>query len=184
MTEALFDGLGIDGVSYEAESEYGLYHPGRCARIIKTTDRGERVEMGIMGEIHPDVAESYGLETRSYAAELFFRNLIEFASDEIHYEQLPKYPAMSRDIAMVVPEETTVATIEKVITEAGTDILRDVRLFDVYRGEQVERGKKSVAFSLTYRHDDRTLTDKETESVHRNVLAALREKLDAAIRDN
>lgn len=184
MTEALFDRLGIDGVSYEAESEYGLYHPGRCARIIKTTDRGERVEMGIMGEIHPDVAESYGLETRSYAAELFFRNLIEFASDEIHYEQLPKYPAMSRDIAMVVPEETTVATIEKVITEAGTDILRDVRLFDVYRGEQVERGKKSVAFSLTYRHDDRTLTDKETESVHRNVLAALREKLDAAIRDN
>ena len=184
MIEALFDRLGITGVSYVAESEYGVYHPGRCARIIKTTDKGEEVELGIMGEIHPEVAENYGFTVRVYAAELFFANLVEFADREVHYTKPPKYPAMSRDVAMVVDEATPAAEIEKVIRSAGDALLRDVKLFDVYRGEQVESGKKSVAYSITYRHDDRTLTDEETERAHSKVIAALREKIGAVIRDN
>lgn len=184
ILEKLFDVLGIKGVLFERESEYGTYHPGRCARIVKVTDKGENVELGIMGEIHPDVADNYGLEQRAYCAELFFANLIEFTADEIHYTKPPKYPAMTRDIAMLVDEDTEVAAIENTIKAAGCDILRSVRLFDVYRGEQVGNGKKSVAFSLTYRHDDRTLTDGETDAAHAGILAALKENIKATIRDN
>ena len=184
MIEGLFDALGITGVKYVPESEYGVYHPGRCARIVKTADNGEEVEMGIMGEVHPDVAENYGLGLRTYAAELFFDRLLEFESREIHYVKPPKFPSTSRDIAMIVKESTPVAEIEAVIEEAAPEILRGAKLFDIYRGVQVGPGAKSVAYSLTYRRDDRTLTDEETEAAHAEVIAALREKLGAIIRDN
>ena len=191
MIESLLDGMGIEDVEYVAESEYGTYHPGRCARIVKKVGgRGEDgslvmdVELGIMGEIHPDVQENYDIDTRCYGAELFFDKLVEYSNKEIHYEKPPRFPAMVRDIAMIVDEETEVFAIEKVIKEAATELLKDVKLFDVYRGEQVGDNKKSVAFSLTYRHDDRTLTDDETEEANGQVVAALREKLGAVIRDN
>ncbi len=191
MIEALFDGMGITDVEYIPESEYGTFHPGRCARIVKkVAGRGEDgsltmdVELGIMGEIHPDVQENYDIDTRTYAAELFFDKMVEYANKEIHYEKPPRFPAMTRDIAMIVDEEESVSLIEKVIKEAGTELLRNVELFDVYRGEQVGEGKKSVAFSLTYRHDDKTLTDDETEAANSQVVNALREKLGAVIRDN
>ena len=115
---------------------------------------------------------------------MFFDKLVTFADKEVHYVRPPKYPAMVRDIAMIVDEDETVAKIEEVIKAAGTDLLKAVTLFDVYRGEQVGEGKKSVAFSLTYRHDERTLTDDETEAAHAEVLKALKEKLGAIIRDN
>lgn len=191
MIEALLDGMGVTDVEYISESEYGTYHPGRCARIVKKVDgRGEdgsltdEVEIGIMGEIHPDVQENYDIDVRVYGAELFFDRLVEFANKEIHYEKPPRFPAMVRDIAMIVDEEAPVHDIQKVILEAGTELLKGVELFDVYRGEQVGEGKKSVAFSLTYRHDDRTLTDDETEGANAQVVAALRDKLGAVIRDN
>ncbi len=191
MIEALLEDMGIDQVEFIPESEYGTYHPGRCARIVKMVDgRGEDgsltmdVELGIMGEIHPDVQENYDLDTRVYAAELFFDKMVEYANKEIHYEKPPRFPAMTRDIAMIVDEDQSVHQIEKVILGAGTELLRGVELFDVYRGEQVGEGKKSVAFSLTYRHDDRTLTDEETEAANSQVVAALKEKIGAVIRDN
>lgn len=184
MVEALLESMGIKGAEYVAESEYATFHPGRCARIIMPQEQGEDIELGIMGEFHPDVLENYDIDTKCYGAELFFDKLTDLADKEIHYVKPPKYPAMVRDIAMIVDEEDEARQIEKVIREAGTEILRDVKLFDVYRGEQVGEGKKSVAFSLTYRHDDRTLTDEETEGVHSKVIAALREKLGAVIRDN
>jgi len=97
-----------------------------------------------MGEIHPDVASSYGIGDKVYCGEFFIDRLIEFSSREIQYAKPPKYPSTSRDIAMVVDESTAVADIEKVIKEAGTEILRGVKLFDIYRGIQVGKGKKSV----------------------------------------
>lgn len=184
MIECMFDMMGIKDVSYIAEPEYGVYHPGRCARVVKVTDNGEEVELGIMGEIHPDVASNYGIGDKVYCGEFFIDRLIEFSSREIQYAKPPKYPSTSRDIAMVVDESTAVADIEKVIKEAGTEILRDVKLFDIYRGIQVGKGKKSVAYSLTYRHDDRTLTDVETEEAHAKVVEALKNNLGASIRDN
>ena len=184
MVECMFDMMGIKDVSYIAESEYGIYHPGRCARVVKVTDKGEEVELGIMGEVHPDVASNYGIGDKVYCGEFFLDRLIEFSSREIQYSKPPKYPSTSRDIAMVVSESTPVAEIEKVIKEAGTEILRSVKLFDIYRGIQVGAGKKSVAYSLTYRHDDRTLTDVETEEAHAKVVEALKNNLGASIRDN
>ena len=184
MIECMFDMMGIKDVSYIAESEYGIYHPGRCARVVKVTEKGEEVELGIMGEVHPDVASNYGIGDKAYCGEFFLDRLIEFSSREIQYSKPPKYPSTSRDIAMVVSESTPVAEIEKVIKEAGTEILRSVKLFDIYRGIQVGAGKKSVAYSLTYRHDDRTLTDVETEEAHAKVVEALKNNLGASIRDN
>ena len=184
MIECMFDMMGIKDVSYIAESEYGVYHPGRCARVVKVTDKGEEVELGIMGEVHPDVASNYGIGDKAYCGEFFLDRLMEFSSREIQYSKPPKYPSTSRDIAMVVSESTPVAEIEKVIKEAGTEILRSVKLFDIYRGIQVGAGKKSVAYSLTYRHDDRTLTDVETEEAHAKVVEALKNNLGASIRDN
>ncbi|MBF1187422.1 MAG: phenylalanine--tRNA ligase subunit beta [[Eubacterium] sulci] len=184
MVECMFDMMGIKDVSYIAESEYGIYHPGRCARVVKVTEKGEEVELGIMGEVHPDVASNYGIGDKVYCGEFFLDRLIEFSSREIQYSKPPKYPSTSRDIAMVVSESTPVAEIEKVIKEAGTEILRSVKLFDIYRGIQVGPGRKSVAYSLTYRHDDRTLTDVETEEAHAKVVEALKNNLGASIRDN
>ena len=188
--EELLEKLGIKELEFIPEKEYGTYHPGRCARIaVKDDNCGftgsdeELVELGIMGEVHPDVAEKYGIGTRCYVAELFFNVVSEMANLEKTYKPLPKYPAVSRDIALVVDEDTAVGDIEKTIKEAGNELLRNIKLFDVYRGPQVGENKKSVAFALTYRHDERTLTDEDVNKVHSKILDVLKEKLDAALRD-
>ena len=186
----LLNKLGIKKLEFIAESEYGVYHPGRCARVVAYHDvelengwAVEEVELGIMGEVHPEVAEKYGIDTRCYLCELMFNTVTELADLEKAYTQLPKYPATTRDIALQVDEDVAVGDIERVIREAGTEILRNIKLFDIYRGKQVAEGKKSVAFNLTYRHNDRTLTEEDITKAHGNVLQALKEKLDAALRE-
>ena len=188
--EELMTKLGIGNLEFIAEKEYGTYHPGRCARIAtKEIHYGpagpeeELVELGIMGEVHPDVAEKYGIGTRCYAAELFFNVITEMANLEKAYSPLPKYPATARDIALAVDESMAVGDIEKVIASAGGKILKNIKLFDVYRGPQIGENKKSVAFALTYRHDDRTLTDEDVNKVHDKILKTLKEKLDVTLRD-
>lgn len=184
MIVTLLERLGIGELEFVAESEYGTYHPGRCARILTKDKNGEVVELGIMGEYHPDVTEAFGIGTRAYGAELFFDLIVELSEKEIQYHQPPKYPSTSRDIAMVVDEDTLVGDMEKKIKEVGTEILKGVKLFDVYRGQQVEEGKKSVAFSLTYRHDDKTLTDEEADAVHAKVIEAMKDAFKAVIRES
>ncbi len=184
MVEGLLDKLNSGDVSYVAETDYSLFHPGRCARIIKTTELGEKVELGIMGQVHPDVCERYNLDVDVYCVEMFIANLIEFADTSWHYVKPPKYPAMSRDIAMVVDESVQIATIKEAIEDAGGQLFKGAELFDIYRGEQVGEGKKSVAFNLKYRHDDRTLTDSETQDEHMKIIEELKRKLDIVIRDN
>ena len=190
MVVTLLDKLGIRNLEFIAESEYGVYHPGRCARIVAHHEVElewgpaiEEVELGIMGEVHPEVADKYGIGTRCYAAELMFNTVTELANLEKAYTQLPKYPSTSRDIALLVDEDVAVGDIEKVIRAAGTEILRDVKLFDIYRGKQVAEGKKSVAFNLTYRHNERTLTDEDVAAAHGPVLEALKDQLDAVLRE-
>ena len=141
-------------------------------------------ELGIMGEIHPDAAANFGLDgVRVYCCELMFGAVARKANTEIVYTPLPKYPSTSRDIALLVDENVEVGKIEHVIRMHGEPILERVRLFDVYRGKQVEEGKKSVAFNLVYRHKDKTLTDEEVNSVHETVLKKLKEELNAVLRD-
>lgn len=182
--------MGITELTFEAESEYGVYHPGRCARIAVASKHsgndGQILydELGIMGEIHPDVAENYGMDgVRVYCCELIFDAVMRHADTEKAYTPLPKYPSTSRDIALLVEEDTEVGKIEAVIRQHGKGILESVKLFDVYRGKQVEEGKKSVAFALTYRDKDKTLTDEEVAEVHNGVLGALKEKLNAVLRE-
>lgn len=178
MIEELFQTLGIPDVTYEQESEYGVYHPGRCARILY-----QDMELGIMGEVHPDVAERYGVGTRCYCAELAFHNVMKIANIERLYKPLPKYPAMTRDIALTVLEDITVAQIERVIKEEGSQLLESVALFDVYRGQHIESGMKSVAFSLVYRGEDRTLTEEEVTKTHTKILVKLEAELNAKLRE-
>ena len=170
--------LGIGNLSFEAEPEYGVYHPGRCARVLVGDN-----ELGIMGEIHPNISEKYGLPKRSYACELMFDKIINMAYVEKYYKPLPKYPSSSRDIALLVGEDILVGNLESIIKEAGKELLEGVELFDVYRGKQVQEGKKSVAFALTYRASDRTLTDEDVNKIHSKVLDALKQKTDAVLRD-
>ncbi|MBR5516357.1 MAG: phenylalanine--tRNA ligase subunit beta [Firmicutes bacterium] len=183
--------LGLKDLEFIPESEYGPYHPGRCARIVTKETMvapdcdgftEEYVELGIMGEIHPDVMETYEIDARCYTAELFFNVVTELANTEKSFSPLPKYPTMSRDLAFVVDEAMTVGEIEKVIRLAGGEILRDVKLFDVYRGPQVGENKKSVAFALTYRHDEKTLTDEDVNAVQNEILAALETVLGLTVR--
>ena len=141
-------------------------------------------EIGIMGEVHPDVAENYGMDgVRIYCCEIMFDTIVRHANTNKVYTPLPKYPSTSRDIALLVEEEVQVGDIMDVIRSADNTILEDVKLFDVYRGKQVEEGKKSVAFTLTYRDKDKTLTDEDVAPVHGKVLEALKEKFNAVLRE-
>lgn len=178
MINQLLSLMGMDEPVYEAEKNLPMYHPGRCANILYN---GEL--LGTMGEMHPDVCERYGIGTRVYSCELLFSIIMLHASSDIVYKPLPKYPAVTRDISLTVDEEVTVGAIEEVIFGNGGAILEDVALFDVYRGVQVGEGKKSVAFALTYRDLEKTLTDEEVNAVHSKVLEALKERLGAVQRE-
>lgn len=170
--------VGVRELEFVADASIGAFHPGRSARILS---RGR--EIGAIGEIHPDVLETYGIGAKACACVLEFDGVAELADTRRYYSPLPKYPAMARDIALLVEDAVSVADIEERIRAHGTELLERVELFDVYRGKQVPDGKKSVAFALTYRAKDRTLTDQETMEVHGRVLAALRNELNAVLRE-
>ena len=175
--EAILAGLRLPKASYTAVKDNPTYHPGRCASISIGG-----VELGYMGQIHPLVTKNYGMDTEVYCVEINFSKLFELRLPEPTYVPLPKYPTVSRDLALVCDEAVTVAQAEDVITAAAGKLLRDIRLFDIYRGAGVPEGKKSMAFSLELRADDRTLTDADSEGVVAKVLAALKEKLGAILR--
>ena len=175
--EAIFAGLRMPKATYTAVKDNPTYHPGRCAMVSMNG-----VELGYMGQIHPLVAANYGLDCEVYCAELNFNKLFELQLPEPTYTPLPKYPTVSRDLSVICDEAVTVAQAEDVITAAAGKLLRGVKLFDIYRGTGVPEGKKSMAFSLEFRADDRTLTDADSEGVMNKVLAALKEKLDVTLR--
>lgn len=175
--EAIFAGLRLEKASYTACKDDPSYHPGRCARVSIGG-----VDVGVMGQVHPLVAGNYGIDADVYCAEISFTKLLGLRLPDATYTPLPKYPTVSRDLALVCDEAVTVAEAQQVITAAAGKLLRDVKLFDIYRGVGVPEGKKSMAFSLELRADDRTLTDADSEGVVNKVLAALKEKLDASLR--
>ena len=137
---------------------------------------------GFLGQVHPLVAKNYGMDGDVYCAEINFTELQNHLLPDATYTPLPKYPAVSRDLALVCGEEVTVSQVEDIISASAGKLLRDVKLFDIYRGVGVPEGRKSMAFSLELRADDRTLTDTDSEGVVSKVLAALKEKLDVTLR--
>lgn len=170
--------LGIKDPDFVADSENPSFHPGRCADISK-----DGKKLGVLGEIHPEVAASYGIDARVYAAELDFAAAAELASTEHRYAPLPKYPAMQRDFAMVVEEKIIVGELEKAIKTHTAELLESVTLFDVYRGAPVLPGFKSLAFSLVYRRADRTLKEEEVNELNSKMLIALKDEYNAVLRE-
>ena len=175
--EAVFSNLRIRKASYAAVKDNPSYHPGRCAKVSVSG-----VDVGYIGQIHPLVAKNYGLDCEVYCAEINFTVLFDLQLPEPTYVPLPKYPTVVRDLAIVCAEEITVAQAEEVISRAAGKLLRGIQLFDIYRGTGIAEGKKSLAFSLDLRADDRTLTDADSEQVITKVLSALNEKLGAVLR--
>lgn len=177
IVEELLDALKIKDADYVPETENTTFHPGRCANLVKD---GKKI--GVFGEVHPTVSKNFGMDTRVYICELDLNTLISFYSDSVKYKQLPKYPAVSRDIAMLIDDNINVSKIEKIIKKNAGNILEAYTLFDVYKGSQIPEGKKSVAYSVTFRADDRTLTDDEISAVFDKILAGLKEQLGAELR--
>ena len=175
--EAIFEGLHLPRASYQAVSQNPSYHPGRCAKVTMSG-----MDVGYIGQVHPLVCQNYDMDAEVYCAEIDFSKLVSLQLPEATYVPLPKYPTVTRDLALICDERITVAEAETVIVESAGKLLRDIRLFDIYRGTGVPEGKKSLAFSLSLRADDRTLTDADSEAVVSKVLTALKEKLGAILR--
>ncbi len=175
--EAIFSGLRIQKARYTAVKDNPTFHPGRCAKVTI----GD-IDVGFIGQIHPLVAKNYGMDCEVYCAQINFTQLFDLQLPEPTYVPLPKYPTVSRDLAIVCTEDVTVAQAEDVISAAAGKLLRNIRLFDIYRGTGIADGKKSLAFSLELRADDRTLTDADSDQVVSKILEALDEKLDATLR--
>ena len=175
--ESILEAMRIEGAEYAAVRDNPSYHPGRCASVSVS---GKTI--GVFGQVHPAVQKNYGSDLELYAAELSLDALIENQGAEPTYKALPRFPAVTRDIAVVADREITVGEIEKTIRVSGGELLRDVRLFDVYEGPGILPGKRSTAYSMTLRSDEGTLTDDHADEVMTNVLTALREKLGAERR--
>lgn len=156
MVEVLLDRLGIIDWDIVACKDAYSYHPGRCAKLFAGED-----ELGIIGEIHPNAAENFAIETRVYSFTLDVAVLMQHAHMEHVYKTLPKFPAVTRDLALICDAEVPVLDLEKAIKRGAGKLLENIQVFDVYRGEQIERGKKSVAFNIVLRSADTTLTDEQ-----------------------
>ncbi|MCL2562678.1 MAG: phenylalanine--tRNA ligase subunit beta [Oscillospiraceae bacterium] len=175
--EALLEDLRITGVIWTAKSDDPIYHPGRCAELAVDDQ-----VLGRLGQVHPLTCKNFGLEGEVFAAELDLEELFAAMGPERTYVPLPRFPAVTRDIAVVCDEHVTAQELQAVIAGAGVKKLVESRLFDVYTGTPIPAGKKSMAFALQYRAEDRTLTDEDADGATAKILTALETKLGAVIR--
>lgn len=178
VVENLLESLGIIKFAFKRESENQSYHPGKTARLTV----GKNIEVGVLGEVHPDVTDNYGVDTLCYTAELNLDRLYEASNIEKSYSVIAKFPAVTRDIAVLVADEVLVADIEAEIKKVGMPLVESIKLFDVYKGEQIPEGKKSIAYAIVYRDPKKTLDDKSVGKVHDKILRTLEHKLGAQLR--
>lgn len=175
--ETILDSIRAEDVTYVAEKSDPSYHPGRCAKVYV---KGQ--EVGTLGQIHPLVAANYGVDAELYYADLKFDALFASRGADPEYQPLPKFPAVTRDIAVLVDKAVTVGAMESSIQAAAKGLLKDVTLFDIYEGVKLPTGKKSVAFNLVLRADDRSLTAQEADDEVNLVLERLKKDFDAMLR--
>ncbi|NLA58747.1 MAG: phenylalanine--tRNA ligase subunit beta [Firmicutes bacterium] len=175
VVEALLDGLEL-GCEWEAAETPG-FHPGRCASVAV-----QGVKVGIVGEIHPEAAAHWDLPSRVYAAELDLDKILLLITGEKRIEKLPRYPFVARDLALLAPQDVPAQHILEVIQAAGKDLIKGVTLFDVYQGPQVPAGYRSLAYSILYQAEDRTLTDEEVEAVQNRIITHLKDELGITLR--
>ena len=158
-------------------SNHDSFHPGRIAELLINNKR-----VGWLGEVHPDVLDNYDIPVRVYMAELNFDEIVKSCSDAITYKPLPKYPSVARDIAIVVSDEITAGQIEEIIRNKGGKLVEEIKLFDVYKGSQIEEGYKSMAYSIVYRSEEKTLNEEDISKVHNKILSSLENQVGAALR--
>lgn len=177
VVENLLNRLGVKDFYFQAEKVNPTFHPGRCANI----HWGNHI-LGTIGEVHPVVSEEFGFKQRTYIADLDFNILLQLTRLDKKYQAIPRYPAMERDLALLVKEEVTNREIELVVKEAAGQYFESIALFDVYRGKQIEDGFKSLAYSLVFRSADKTLVDEDVVKETEKILKALEEKIGAELR--
>ena len=177
IIETLCQELSIKDVSFSAVRDNPSYHPGRCAEVYAGETR-----LGVFGTIHPLVAKKYGMQGEVLAAELAVDAMFASADPVKLYRPLPKFPASTRDIAVLCDETIPVASLQKAIANAAGNLLESVTLFDVYQGDQIPAGKKSVAYSMSLRAADRTLTDEECDRAMKKAITALETEFGAVLR--
>ena len=176
--EAILKDLRVSDVRFEVPAVSNpSYHPGRVADVYA----GER-RIGVLGQVHPLVARNYGVDAEFYCAELELNDLMAAKGADPEYVPLPKFPAVTRDIAVVCGEAVTVGALEDCIRRGAKGLLKDVTLFDIYRGKGIPEGKKSVAFNLVLRADDRSLTAEEADQDVKSILETLEKELGAVLR--
>ncbi len=180
IVDSMLKNIGVEDFEYSAEmngfGEAEAFHPGRRAVITK-----DGKAIGILGELHPETLENYGIGVKAYAAKVNVTELLDIANAVKTYKPLPKFPAAVRDLAIVCDENLPVAELEKAIKRAVGNTLESVTLFDVYKGKQIAEGKKSVAYSIAMRSHEGTLTDEQSDAAVKRVLKEL-EKLGAELR--
>ena len=169
VIEEFLDALGMNGKRvYDPKSEKPFLHPGRQAKVTY-----EGKEIGYLGEVHPEVCDAYSIGTRAYIAVIDIPSVLEFATFDRKYKGIAKFPAVSRDLSMVVPKAVSAGQIEDMIRQRGGKIMESCELFDIYEGDQVKEGCKSIAYSITFRADDRTLTDDDITGAMKKILNGL-----------
>jgi phenylalanyl-tRNA synthetase beta chain len=177
IVDSFLDGLHIQGVSYD-RANHSSFHPGRSATLIING-----TEIGTLGQLHPQIMERFKLtDTPVFIAELDLDTLLHQIPSRHGVEPLPIMPAVLEDIALVVPEATRAIDVEEVIYRAGGRLLKNVELFDVYRGNSIPSGHKSLAYSLTYQTEDQTLSDKDVAKIRNRIIATAEKQLDAKLR--
>ena len=177
VINAVLSGIRAEKVSFEAVNDNPSYHPGRCAKVLV-----DGKEIGVFGQIHPLVARNYGVDAELYCAELSFDALMEAKGADAVYVPLPKFPAVTRDIAVVCRNEVTVGQLTECIRRGAKGLLKNAVLFDIYQGTGIPAGHKSVAFNLVLRADDRSLTAEEADADVKSVLETLAADCNAVLR--
>ncbi|MBQ4515645.1 MAG: phenylalanine--tRNA ligase subunit beta [Clostridia bacterium] len=177
IVEALLDGMNVSKCRFVPLTDDPTFHPGRAAALMIGNKQA-----GVLGQIHPQVCDNYGMSGEVYAAQISFEAILEAAADEKQYKPLPKYPAVVRDLAILADENVLAADVEEIIKKKSKNLFAGLVLFDVYQGKQVPEGKKSMAYSLTLQSDEKTLTDEDTSKTVQEILDALKDKLGAELR--
>ena len=177
IVENILESTYINRYDIEKEKENKSYHPGRCANMKVGKD-----VIATLGEVHPIVLENYDIEKRVYLAEINVTKLEKYSRNNKKYVEVPKFPAVERDIAVIVDEEIEVGQIEKIIIKKGKKLLEQVQLFDIYRDEKLGQNKKSIAYSLIFRDPKKTLSDEEINTTMDNIIKELDKTLNAKLR--
>lgn len=175
--ENLLDIIDVNNYTIEKEKTNTSYHPGRCAKLKVGIDA-----IVVFGEAHPEVLDNYGIETRAYLAEINITKLVKYARNKKKYVEVPKFPAVERDIAVLVDEDIEVGNIEKIIQKRAKKLLESAKLFDIYRNEKLGERKKSVAYALIFRDKNKSLSDEDVNPIMENIIKDLEKELGAELR--